>query len=247
MKEMEGKAAIVTGAGQGIGREIALRLAQSGASVAVMDKVEETCTKTAADIEALGVKALAVPGDVTAFETAQATADACKKTFGSVDILVNNAGITRDGLLMRMSEQDWDLVLDINLKGIFNFTKAVSRYMMKQKSGAIVNIASVAGVHGNPGQANYSASKAGAIGLTKTCSKELGSRGIRVNAVAPGFIATEMTDALPDEVKEGVKKLISLARFGTPGEVAEVVHFLASDRAAYVTGQVLLIDGGLMM
>jgi 3-oxoacyl-[acyl-carrier protein] reductase len=245
--ELSGKSAVITGAGRGIGRDIALRFAREGANVVCMDKDEATCRQTAEDIQKLGVGSVAISGDVTSFETAQKTCDACVQSFGRLDILINNAGITRDGLLLRMSEQDWDLVLDINLKGMFLFTKAAARTMMKQRAGSIVNLASVAGVHGNPGQANYSSSKAGAIGLTKTCAKELGSRGIRVNAVAPGFIVTDMTNALPEDVKAGIQKLISLDRFGTTAEVAEVVLFLAGDRSSYVTGQVLLIDGGLMM
>ncbi len=244
-KLLENKVAVVTGGGRGIGEAIARRLAAEGASVAVCDVMRENAQKVADDLVQLGVKSVAYAVNVT---DSAAVADVCAKIvadFGRVDILVNNAGITRDNLLLRMSEQDWDLVLDVNLKGAFLFTKGILPAMIKQRSGAIVNIASIVGVLGNAGQANYSASKAGMIGLTKTVAKEYAKRGIRANAIAPGFIQTAMTDKLTEEQKKMQTDVIGLARMGQPDDVANAVLFLASDLSSYVTGQVLGVDGGL--
>jgi len=244
-KILENKVAVVTGGGRGIGEAIARRLAGEGASVAVCDVMLDNAQKVADDLAKLGVKARAYAVNVT--DGAQ-VADVCAKIvadFGRVDILVNNAGITRDGLLLRMSEADWDLVLDVNLKGAFLFTKGLVPAMMKQRGGSIVNIASIVGVLGNAGQANYSASKAGMIGLTKTVAKEYAKRGVRANAIAPGFIQTAMTDKLTEEQKKMQTDVIGLARMGQPDDVANAVLFLASDLSSYVTGQVLGVDGGL--
>ena len=240
--------AIVTGAGRGIGHAIALRLASEGARVAVVSRTEQNALRTEEEINAK------YPGLAKAYAVDVAQSAAVKKLaeqifadFSRVDILVNNAGLTRDGLFMRMSEEDWDVVLDTNLKGAFNFIQAVIRPMLKQRSGHIINIASVAGLMGNAGQANYAASKAGLIGLTKTIAREVSSRGITCNAVAPGFITTDMTDVLPDAVKTGVIEQIPLARFGTPEDIASAVAFLASSEANYITGQTLTVDGGMVM
>ncbi len=244
-KLLENKIAVVTGGGRGIGEAIARRLAGEGASIAVCDVMLDNAQKVADDLGKLGVKARAYAVNVT--DAAQ-VADVCKKIvaeFGHVDILVNNAGVTRDNLLLRMSEADWDLVLDVNLKGAFLFTKGLIPSMMKQQGGAIVNIASIVGVLGNAGQANYSASKAGMIGLTKTVAKEYAKRGIRANAIAPGFIQTAMTDKLTEEQKKMQTDVIGLARMGQPDDVANTVLFLASDLSSYVTGQVIGVDGGL--
>lgn len=245
---LKGKTAIITGSGRGIGKSIALKLALYGANIVIndipqSDYAEETCE----EIKALGVDSIVIKGDVRNKDDVDALIKGALDKFGSIDIFVNNAGITRDGLLIRMSEEDWDLVLDINLKGAFNCIKAVARPMMKQRSGAIVNIASIVGVMGNPGQANYVASKAGLIGLTKTTAKELSSRGIRCNAVAPGFIRSAMTDVLEDDVKQKYLEAIPLGKFGETDQIAEVVAFLASDMSSYVTGQVINVDGGLVM
>ena len=246
MISLEGKLAVVTGAARGIGQAIALRLAKAGADLALCDVKEEWLAETVAKVEALGRKAGAFAADVSKGEEVGKAVDAIVEKFGKIDILVNNAGITRDGLLMRMSEEDWDLVLDINLKGTFLFTKAASRYMMKARTGAIVNIASVIGLIGNAGQANYGASKAGVIAFTKSVAKELASRNIRSNAVAPGFIATPMTDKLTEDVKNRMLDLIPLKTFGQPDDVADVVLFLASDLSRYVTGQVISVCGGMV-
>jgi 3-oxoacyl-[acyl-carrier protein] reductase len=240
--------AIVTGAGRGIGHAIALRLASEGARVAVVSRTEQNALKTAEEINAKYpglAKAYAV--DVAQTAAVKTLAEQIIGDFSRVDILVNNAGLTRDGLFMRMSEEDWDVVVDTNLKGAFNFIQAVIRPMLKQRSGHIINIASVAGLMGNAGQANYAASKAGLIGLTKTIAREVASRGITCNAVAPGFITTDMTDVLPDAVKTGVVEQIPLARFGLPEDIASAVAFLASSEANYITGQTLTVDGGMVM
>ncbi len=245
---LEGKAALITGASRGIGREIALELARQGANVAVnFSGSEAKASEVVAEIKALGREAFAVKCDVSKAEEVADMVKASIESFGKLDILVNNAGITRDNLLMRMKEDEWDDVININLKGVFLCTKAVTRQMMKQRVGRIINIASIVGVSGNPGQANYVAAKAGVIGLTKTTAKELASRNITVNAIAPGFITTDMTDKLSEEVKTEMLKQIPLARFGEPKDIAKVTAFLASDDAAYMTGQTLHIDGGMVM
>ena len=240
--------AIVTGAGRGIGHAIALRLASGGARVAVVSRSESNADRTADEINTrfTGLaKAYAV--DVASRSAVTSLAERILNEFSRVDILVNNAGVTRDGLSMRMSEEDWDVVVDTNLKGAFNFIQAVLRPMLKQRSGRIINIASVAGLTGNPGQANYAASKAGLLGLTKTIAREVASRNITCNAVAPGFISTEMTAVLPEQVKKSVLGNIPLGRFGESEEVAAAVAFLASGEARYITGQCLTVDGGMVM
>lgn len=247
MGAFDGKVAIVTGAARGIGRAIAEKLARGGADVAVCDLQAEWLADTVAAVQALGRKALPVAVDVGNGETVNACITEVIKVFGKVDIMINNAGITKDTLLVRMSEDDWDAVLRVNLKGTFLFSRAVAKYMMKQRSGAIVNIASVIGLIGNAGQCNYAASKAGVIALTKSTAKELASRGVRVNAVAPGFISSKMTEALSQEVRDQMLSAIPLARFGVPEDIAKAVAFLASDEASYVTGQVLSVNGGMVM
>ncbi len=240
--------AIVTGAGRGIGHAIAMRLAGEGARVAVVSRTELNANRTAEEINAsyAGLaKAYAV--DVADHTAVKKLSEQILTDFSRVDILVNNAGLTRDGLSMRMSEADWDVVVDTNLKGAFNFIQAVERPMLKQRSGRIINIASVAGIMGNAGQANYAASKAGLIGLTKVIARELASRGITSNAVAPGFITTDMTEVLPEALKTGVVGQIPLGRFGEPDDIASAVAFLASAEAKYITGQVLTVDGGMVM
>lgn len=247
MQELAGQVAVITGAGGGIGRAIALELADAGAHVVVNDVVEAAAQKVADEVEARGVEAMVSTADITDGAQVQAMIDAVMERFGRVDILVNNAGITRDGLLVRMDEQAWDLVLAVNLKGAFLCTKAVARPMMKARSGRIINMASVSGVGGNAGQANYSASKGGLISLTKTTAQELAGRNITANALAPGFIETAMTHQLPEEARAGWLERIPLGRPGTPEDVAKAVRFLAGPGAAYITGQVLNIDGGLIM
>ena len=245
-KPLENKIALVTGAARGIGQAIALQLAADGADLALCDVKAEWLEDTAAKVKALGRRAESYAMDVA---NGAAVGEAVAKVladFGRIDVLVNNAGITRDTLLMRMSEEDWGAVLDSNRKGAFRVTKAVVKPMMKQRSGAIVNIASVVGIMGNPGQANYTASKAGLIALTKTTAKEMGSRNIRVNAVAPGFIHTAMTDKLSEPVKDAMLKMVPLGRLGEPEDVAKAVAFLASDAAAYVNGQTLAVCGGMV-
>lgn len=238
--------AIVTGGSRGIGREIALGLAKRGDMVAICFSGDETTAqKTVEECAMYKVKAMCVKADVSNPEDVKNLFEKVKATLGPVEILVNNAGITKDGLLIRMSEQDFDQVLDINLKGAFLCTKAAIPDMMKARKGTIINITSVVGLSGNPGQANYAASKAGLIGFTKTVAKEYGGKGIRCNAVAPGFISTKMTDALPEETRKGYLSQIPLKRFGTGEDVAKAVAFLASDEASYITGQVLSVDGGM--
>ncbi len=246
MSPLQGRVALVTGGGRGIGREIVLRLGQLGADVAVNDVARpESAEGVVAELEAMGRRGVIVLGDVSKADDVKRVVETAEATLGPIDILVNNAGLTRDGLLMRMDEADWDLVIDVNLKGAFLMSRAVARGMMKRRSGSIVNLSSVVGRRGNAGQANYSAAKAGLIGLTKTLARELASRNIRVNAVAPGYIQTEMTAALPDEVKSGIAGGTPLNRLGDPADVAEAVAFLAGDGAGFITGVVLPVDGGL--
>ena len=248
MKLLEGKVALVTGAARGIGKAIALKFASEGANVVFTDLViDENGLATEKEIEAFGVKAKSYASNAAKFDDAHAVVADIVKEFGRIDILVNNAGITRDGLMMRMSEEQWDMVININLKSAFNFIHAITPVMMKQKSGSIINMASVVGVSGNAGQANYSASKAGMIALAKSVGKELGSRGIRANAIAPGFIITDMTAALSEEVRTEWAKQIPLRRGGTPEDVANVATFLASDLSSYVSGQTIHCDGGMNM
>ncbi|MDD5595446.1 MAG: 3-oxoacyl-[acyl-carrier-protein] reductase [Candidatus Omnitrophica bacterium] len=238
---------LVTGSAQGIGREIALAFAREGADVVISDINLSKAEETSRQIEALGVKSLAVELNVVDYTKVEETLNKILDKFAKVDILVNNAGITKDNLMLRMSDADWDAVINVNLKGTFNCTKAVSRVMMKQRRGKIVNIASIIGIIGNPGQANYSASKAGIIALTKTTAKEFASRNININAVAPGFIQTEMTAKLPQEVKEKMLSLIPMNRLGFPLDVANACLFLASEEANYITGQTIVVDGGMVM
>ena len=245
-KRLEGKTAIVTGGARGIGRAISVKLASEGANVVICDIViNEAAEETIKLIEEQGVKAAAFVANVTVPEDCDNLFKQAAEQFGSVDILVNNAGVTRDNLIMRMEEEEFDLVIATNLKGTYNMMKAAARPMMKARYGRIVNISSVVGIYGNAGQVNYSASKAGVIGMTKSLAKELGSRGITVNAVAPGFIETDMTKVLSDDLKAEMVKNIALGRAGQPEDVAKVVAFLASDEAAYVTGQVIEISGGM--
>lgn len=248
MMNFAGKTAVVTGGSRGLGRAICLELAKGGANVVFCYAGNEAAAKeTTAACEALGAKALAVQCNVAKADEVKALMDAAVKEFGRIDILVNNAGITRDGLLMMMKEEDFDAVIAANLKGTFLCMKAVSRIMMKQRYGRIVNLSSVVGLRGNAGQVNYAASKAGVVGMTKSLAKELASRGVTVNAVAPGFIATDMTAAMTDAAKEATLASIPLQRLGAPEDVAHAVAFLASDEAAYITGQVLCVDGGMAM
>ncbi|MDD4514080.1 3-oxoacyl-[acyl-carrier-protein] reductase [Massilibacteroides sp.] len=246
MKLLEGKVALVTGAARGIGKAIALKFASEGANVAFTDlNIDENGLATQKEIEAFGVKAKGYASNAANFEDAHNVVAEIVKDFGRVDILVNNAGITRDGLMMRMTEQQWDMVINVNLKSAFNFVHALTPVMMKQRTGSIINMASVVGVSGNAGQSNYSASKAGMIGLAKSVAKELGSRGIRANAIAPGFIITDMTAVLSEEVKAEWAKQIPLRRGGTPEDVANTALYLASDLSSYVTGQVIHVCGGM--
>ena len=246
-KLLENRVAVVTGAGRGIGEAIARRLAGEGAAIAACDVMLENVQQVATSLGKSGTKASAYAVNVTDSKQVKEVCDKIVADFGRVDILVNNAGITRDGLLLRMSDEDWDAVLGVNLKGAFLFTRSLCRTMLQQRSGVIVNIASIVGMTGNAGQANYSASKAGLIGFTKTIAKELASRGIRSNAVAPGFIQTPMTDKLSEEARKALTDYIALKRLGLPEDVANVVLFLASDLSGYVTGQVIAVDGGLAM
>ena len=243
----KGKIAVITGASRGIGRSIALALAAEGAKIVAVDLDLTATEAVVAELRGQGAEAVAVVGNVTSADDAEKMIDAAVQAFGRVDILVNNAGITRDGLLMRMKEEDWDAVLTVNLKGAFLCTKAVSKVMTRQRSGRIINIASVVGQMGNAGQANYCASKAGLIGLTKSNARELAKRNITVNAVAPGFIATAMTDALPEKAREELVAQIPLERLGAPEDIANAVLFLAAERSGYITGQVIAVNGGMYM
>jgi len=245
--DLVGKVALVTGGAQGIGRAVVLMLAENGCDVAISDINKETAAITAGEIEGMGKKSLPIEANVARFEDGERMVRETVEGLGRIDILVNNAGITRDKLVLRMSEEDWDAVLDVNLKGAFNCTRAALRHMTKQRSGRIVNIASVVGLMGNAGQANYAASKAGLIGFTKTVGREVASRGITVNAVAPGYIDTPMTQALPEKAKEELKRLIPMVRLGTPEDVAKAVLFLVTGASDYITGQVLQVNGGLYM
>jgi len=245
--KLKGRVALITGAAQGIGKSIALLLAQNGANIVVSDINLERAEETAREIESIGSKAMAVKVDVASLKEVEQMVEAVLEKFGKIDILVNNAGITRDKLILRMTEEDWDAVLNVNLKGTFNCTKVVVRHMAKQRSGKIVSIASVVGEMGNAGQANYSASKAGVIGLTKTIAREFAQRRINVNAIAPGYIETPMTEILPEKVKEELKSLIPMERLGKPEDVAEAVLFLVSEESNYITGQVLNVNGGIYM
>jgi 3-oxoacyl-[acyl-carrier protein] reductase len=246
MKLLEGKTAIITGASRGIGKAIAESYAQQGANIVITDiGDQENLDKVADALAAQGVKAKGVVSDAASFDDAEKLIETVVEEFETVDVVINNAGITRDNLLLRMGEEDWDLVMKVNLKSVFNLTKHAIRPMMKQRSGSIVNLSSVVGVSGNAGQANYSSSKAGIIGFTKSMAQELGSRNIRVNAIAPGFIATEMTEQLPEDVKDGFISRIPMKRFASPSEVASVALFLGSDLASYVSGQVVNVCGAM--
>ncbi|MGE5355099.1 MAG: 3-oxoacyl-[acyl-carrier-protein] reductase [Deltaproteobacteria bacterium] len=246
MTLLKGKVALITGASRGIGKAIALKFVQEGADVAFTDiRKDEFMENTEKELQAFGTKVKAYESNAASFEASEATVNQILEEFGKIDILVNNAGITRDNLLMRMSEQEWDMVMNVNLKSVFNLTKQVIRPMMKQRSGSIINISSVVGVFGNAGQSNYSASKAGIIGFTKSIAKELGSRNIRSNALAPGFIETEMTHVLPEEVRKGFLDAIPLKRMGSPEDVANAALYLGSDLSTYISGQVLSVCGAL--
>lgn len=245
---LKGKTAVITGSGRGIGKAVAVKMASLGANIVINDIPSSTyADETCEEIKAMGAGCVCIKGDVTNIDDVKALVDGALKEFGAIDIFVNNAGITRDGLMLRMKEEDWDLVMNINLKGAFNCIKTVARPMMKNRGGSIINMASVVGVIGNAGQANYAASKGGLIALTKTTAKEFSSKGIRCNAVAPGFIQSAMTDKLPDDVKKGYYDAIPLGRFGTVDNIADAAAFLASDMASYITGQVICVDGGLVM
>jgi len=246
MKLLEGKTALITGASRGIGKAIALKFASEGCQVAFTDLFEdENMRATEEELKAFGVQAKGYASNAARFEETETTVSAIANDFGRIDILVNNAGITKDTLLMRMTEEQWDAVISVNLKSVFNFTKAVQRFMLKQRSGSIINMSSVVGVSGNAGQANYSASKAGIIGFTKSVARELGSRGIRANAIAPGFIITEMTEKIPADARKAWEETIPMKRGGTPEEVAGVALFLASDLSSYVSGQVIPVCGAM--
>ncbi|MFH2138973.1 MAG: 3-oxoacyl-[acyl-carrier-protein] reductase [Candidatus Omnitrophota bacterium] len=245
--KLKDKVAVITGGASGIGKEIALMLAKEGANCVICDVNEDALKSSAEEIEALGVKSLPIVLDVSNLEQCDVMVNKVIDKFQKIDILINNAGITRDGLLLRMSEKDWDAVIAVNLKGTFNCTKAAVKRMIKQRYGRIVNIASIIGLMGNAGQSNYAASKAGIIGFTKSVAREVASRNVTVNAIAPGFIDTKMTQVLPDEVKEAMLKQIPMARFGNTDDVSKLVLFLASDDSSYITGQVVSINGGMLM
>jgi 3-oxoacyl-[acyl-carrier protein] reductase len=245
--KLKDKVAFVTGAAQGIGKAIALALANEGANVIVSDINLDLAVQTAKEIEAIGVKSLALKTNVADLGDVENSVSEASKTFGRIDIMVNNAGITKDNLLIRMKKEEWDAVLSVNLSGVFNCTKAVSSLMMKQRYGKIINIASIVGQMGNFGQANYAASKAGVIGFTKTVAKELAARNVTVNAIAPGFIQTAMTDKIPEEIKKKMLEQIPLGKLGQPEDVAQAAVFLASPQADYITGQVLAVNGGMYM
>jgi 3-oxoacyl-[acyl-carrier protein] reductase len=248
MDLLKGKTAVITGAARGIGKAIAIKFAKEGANIAFTDlAINEDAENTKKEIEALGVKVMAYASNAADFAQTEQVVNQIITDFGSLDILINNAGITKDGLMLRMSEAQWDAVINVNLKSAFNFIHAALPQMMKQRGGSIINMASVVGVHGNAGQANYASSKAGLIALAKSVAQEMGPKGIRANAIAPGFIETAMTAALPEKVREEWKKRIPLRRGGTPEDIAEVATFLASDMSSYVTGQVIQIDGGMNM
>ena len=245
---LKGKCALVTGASRGIGKAIALKLASLGANLVLNYRSSEAeALEVEKEIKDMGVDAISVKGDISKIEDVENLVSAAKEKFGAVDIMVNNAGITKDTLILRMKEEDFDKVIDVNLKGVFNCLKTITPVMVRQKHGKIINLSSVVGISGNAGQVNYAASKAGVIGMTKSLAKELGSRGINVNAVAPGFIETDMTEVLGDKYKEEIKKNIPLKKLGKPEDVAEVVAFLASESSDYVTGQVIHVDGGMLM
>ena len=244
---LEGKVVLVTGGARGIGKEIAMVFAKEGANIAICDVNLEEAEKTAKEIQDLGRESLAFKADVTDSNQVQAMVDKILDKLSKIDILINNAGITKDNLLLRMSEEEWDKVIAVNLKGTFICTKLVSKVMLKQRSGKIVNLASIIGIMGNAGQANYAASKAGIIGLTKSVAKELASRNICVNAIAPGFIRTDMTSKLPEEVQKKMLSVIPLARFGEAKDVADLALFLSSESSSYITGQVIQVDGGMVM
>ena len=247
MNDLSDRVAVVTGAARGIGRTIAEGLARAGADVAICDLKEEWLSDTAAAIRGIGRRVECIEADVSNSESVNAAVSAIMEAFGKLDILVNNAGITKDTFLARMSEEDWDAVISVNLKGTFLCTKAASKIMMKQRSGVIVNLASIIGLIGNAGQCNYAASKAGVIALTKSTARELASRNVRANAVAPGFIETKMTEALPEDIREKMLGTIPMKRFGLPEDVAKTVLFLAGDDSSYMTGQVLTVSGGMVM